>query len=59
MRLRQVEPEYERRVRVRTRAFPLELLSRHSAPRELLAEEWWMAAVQEPAAEFSAFAGDD
>ena len=59
MRLRQVEPEYEGRVRVRTRAFPLELFGRQAAPRALLTEEWWMAAVQEPAAEFSAFTGDD
>lgn len=29
------------------------------APRALLAEEWWLAAVQEPAAEFTAFTGDD
>ena len=58
MRLRLVEEEYEGRVRVRTRAFPLELLGRQAAPRDLLAEEWWLAAVQEPAAEFSAFEGD-
>jgi predicted DsbA family dithiol-disulfide isomerase len=59
VRLRQIAPEYEGRVRVRTRAFPLELLGHQAAPRALLAEEWWMAAVQEPAAEFKAFIGDD
>lgn len=59
MRLRQIEGEYEGRVRVRTRAFPLQLLGAQVAPRSLLAEEWWLAALQEPAAEFSAFAGDD
>ncbi|HEX6965032.1 MAG TPA: DsbA family protein [Gemmatimonadaceae bacterium] len=59
VRLRQVEGEYEGRVRVRTRAFPLELLGRQAAPRALLAEEWWLAAVQEPAAKFSAFTSDD
>ncbi len=59
MRLRQVEEEYEGRVVVRKRAFPLELLGRQAAPRDLLAEEWWLAAMQEPAAEFSAFEGDD
>jgi len=58
VRLRQVEPEYAGRVRVRTRPFPLELLGR-PAPRALLAEEWWLAAVQEPAAEFKVFDGDD
>ena len=59
MRLRQVEPEYEGRVRVRTRAFPLELLGGKAAPRGLLSEEWWLAALQEPTAEFKAFTGDD
>lgn len=59
MRLRQIEPEYEGRVRVRTRAFPLELFGRPAAPRGLLTEEWWVAAVQEPAAKFSAFTHDD
>ncbi len=59
MRPRQVEKEYEGRVRVRTRAFPLQLLGAPVAPRGLLAEEWWLAAVQEPAAEFQAFTGDD
>jgi len=44
---------------VRTRAFPLQLVGAPVAPRALLAEEWWLAAVQEPTAEFSAFTGDD
>lgn len=44
---------------MRTRAFPLQLVGAAVAPRALLAEEWWLAAVQEPAAEFSAFTGDD
>ncbi len=53
-----MEGEYEGRVRVRTRAFPLELFGRQAAPHALLSEEWWLAAVQEPAAKFSAFEGD-
>jgi predicted DsbA family dithiol-disulfide isomerase len=53
-----MEGEYEGRVRLRTRAFPLELFGKQAAPRALLAEEWWLAAVQEPAAEFRAFEGD-
>ena len=44
---------------MRTRAFPLQLVGAAVAPRALLAEEWWLAAVQEPTAEFSAFTGDD
>ena len=44
---------------MRTRAFPLQLVGAPVAPRALLAEEWWLAAVQEPTAEFSAFTGDD
>jgi len=54
-----MEGDYEGRVRVRTRAFPLQLVGAPVAPRDLLAEEWWLAAVQEPAAEFSVFTGDD
>lgn len=54
-----MEVEYAGRVRLRMRPFPLELLRPPAAPRALLAEEWWLAAVQEPAAEFSAFTGDD
>lgn len=59
MRLHQIEREYDGRVRVQTRPFPLELFGRPAAPRALLSEEWWLAAVQEPRAAFATFQGDD
>lgn len=51
--------EYEGRVKVRIRAFPLELGSEAGVPRALLEQEWWLAAIQEPAATFAPFRGDD
>ena len=30
-----------------------------AAPRDILEQEWWLAAIQEPEADFSRFAGDD
>lgn len=58
MRLNAVLPEYEGRVRLRTRAFPLEI-GGEAAPRDILEQEWWLAALQEPEAAFSPFRGDD
>ncbi len=52
-------PEYQGRVRVRTRFFPLELASNLPPPRDLLEQEWWLAALQEPDAAFAPFRGDD
>jgi predicted DsbA family dithiol-disulfide isomerase len=46
-------------VRLRIRPFPLELIDGYSAPRDILQQEWWLAAIQEPAAEFAPFLGDD
>lgn len=52
-------PEYQNRVRLRIRPFPLELLAGETAPREILQQEWWLAALQEPAADFKPYVGDD
>src|SRR5215212_5295048 len=52
-------PEYEGRVRVRMRPFPLEALGSGAAPRDILEQEWWLAAIQEPAADFAPYEGDD
>jgi predicted DsbA family dithiol-disulfide isomerase len=30
-----------------------------AAPRRILEQEWWLAAIQEPLAEFKPFEGDD
>ncbi len=59
MRLHRVLPEFEGRVKLRPRAFPLELLGREGVPRALLEQEWWIAAIQEPAATFAPYTGDD
>jgi predicted DsbA family dithiol-disulfide isomerase len=57
--LHRVMPEYEGRVRVRVRAFPLEVAGSGPAPRDILEQEWWLAAIQEPAADFAPYEGDD
>lgn len=59
MRLHKLIPEYEGRVRVVEKPFPLEVLGGEAAPRGLLEQEWWIAAIQEPAAEFAPYEGDD
>lgn len=46
-------------MRYRTRAFPLELLRGESAPRDVLEQEWWLAAIQEPGAAFAPYPSDD
>ena len=52
-------PEYEGRVRVRERPFPLEVAGSGPPPRDILEQEWWLAAIQEPAADFAPYEGDD
>jgi predicted DsbA family dithiol-disulfide isomerase len=51
--------EYKGRVRLRARPFPLEVAGGEAAPRDILAQEWWLAALQEPAADFAPYQGDD
>lgn len=52
-------PEYHGRVRLRIRAFPLEVAGGEAAPRDILEQEWWLAALQEPQATFVPYQGDD
>lgn len=53
-------PEYRGRVRLRIRPFPLEVEGDEgAAPRDILEQEWWLAALQEPEARFAPFHGDD
>ncbi len=60
MRLHKLMPEYRDRVRYRIRAFPLEIAGDEGpAPRDILQQEWWLAALQEPEATFAPFEGDD
>ena len=44
---------------LRIRPFPLELIDGESAPRDILDQEWWLAASQEPSATFAPYRGDD
>jgi predicted DsbA family dithiol-disulfide isomerase len=59
VRLHHVLREYAGRVRLRVRPFPLEVMGGEAAPRPTLEQEWWLAAIQEPLAEFKPFDGDD
>lgn len=59
MRLHRIATEYEGRVRLRRRFFPLELLRGEGPPRDLLEHEWWVAALQEPDAPFRPYPADD
>jgi predicted DsbA family dithiol-disulfide isomerase len=59
VRLHHVIPEYKDRVRLRVRPFPLEVMGGEAAPRRILEQEWWLAAIQEPLAAFKPFQGDD
>ncbi len=52
-------PEYRGRVRVRERAFPLEVYGGGPPDRKELEVEMWLAALQEPAAKFVPFQGGD
>lgn len=52
-------PEYQGRVRLRIRPYPLEVVDGEAAPRDILRQEWWLAALQEPRAMFVPFEGDD
>lgn len=52
-------PEFQGRATLRIRAFPLELIDGESAPLDILEQEWWLAAIQEPTAVFASHRGDD
>jgi predicted DsbA family dithiol-disulfide isomerase len=58
VRLDHVYPEYAGRVRLRMRPFPLEAMGGEAAPRAVLEQEWWLAALQEPRAAFEPWHGD-
>ncbi len=53
-------PEYQGRITFRIRPFPLEIAGDEGpAPRDILQQEWWLAALQEPAAKFAPYQGED
>jgi predicted DsbA family dithiol-disulfide isomerase len=59
VRLHAIMPEFQGRATLRIRPFPLELIDGESAPRDILGQEWWLAAIQEPAAVFAPYPNDD
>ncbi len=58
MRLHKIAPEFEGRVRLVERAFPLEVYGGGSPNRKELEQEIWLAALQEPEAAFKPFSDD-
>ncbi len=52
-------PEFQGQVRVRERAFPLEVFGGGPPNRDELEVEKWLAALQEPLAEFQPYEGED
>jgi hypothetical protein len=52
-------PDLRGRASLRIRPYPLELIDGYSAPRDILDQEWWLAAIQEPAAPFAPYQSDD
>ncbi|MCC6178354.1 MAG: DsbA family protein [Chloroflexi bacterium] len=58
VRLHHIYPEYQGRVRLRLRPFPLEVMGGQTAPRVILEQEWWLAAIQEPRAPFEPWRGE-
>lgn len=59
VRLHRVQREYEGRVNLRVRFFPLEVPYGEAVPRDILEQEWWLAALQEPDARFAPYPSDD
>ena len=58
VRLHKVMPEYQGRVKLRQRAFPLEIYGGGPPDRKELELEIWLAALQEPEAVFKPFKED-
>ena len=52
-------PEFQGRVKVRERAFPLEVFTNEPPNREEIEVEKWLAALQEPLAVFHPYERDD
>lgn len=59
MRLQKILPEYQGKVRLRERAFPLEIYGGGPPNRKELELEMWLAALQEPEARFTPFKDSD
>jgi hypothetical protein len=55
VRLNKIAPEYAGRVRLVERPFPLEIYGGGPPNKKELDQEWWLAALQEPAAVFQPY----
>lgn len=55
VRLHKILPEFQGRVRLRQRAFPLEVFGGGPPNRKVIEQEIWLAALQEPKAVFKPF----
>jgi predicted DsbA family dithiol-disulfide isomerase len=59
VRFHSIAPDYRGRVRLRIRPFPLEIRDGEGPPRDILEQEWWLAAIQEPTATFAPYPDHD
>jgi predicted DsbA family dithiol-disulfide isomerase len=59
VRLHAIMPEFQGRVKMRIRPFPLEVVGGGPPNRKELDQERWLAALQEPRAAFAQFQNDD
>lgn len=59
VRLQKILPEFQDQVKLRERAFPLEVYGGGPPNRKELELEMWLAALQEPEAKFNSFKGND
>lgn len=57
-RLRPLMREYGGRIEVEWKALPLEWVNDRPTPRAILEQEWWIAALHEPAAKFAPYTGE-
>lgn len=59
VRLEKIAREYQGRARLIVRAFPLEIYGGGPPNKHELDQEWWLAALQEPAAAFRPYRNPD
>lgn len=59
VRLHEIMPGFRDRLTLRIRPFPLEIVGGGPPNRHELEQEWWLAALQEPLAEFAPYRSSD
>jgi predicted DsbA family dithiol-disulfide isomerase len=58
VRFHAIMPDYAGRLRLRIRPFPLEIFGSGPPSQDILEQEWWLCALQEPAADFAPYRGE-